>query len=275
MGPWHRSKVFNILPAVLLLPVLCVGGGGRSCPHSGSSAPNQTPISKVHSGNYLHLNLLSVSFLSLAAFPHRLNLFYLANDVIQNCKRKNAIIFRDTFAEVLPEAATLVKDPSVCKSIERIFKIWEDRNVYPEETITALKEALSTTFKTQKQPKETQSKPPNKSWKKPQTLTNPKAALKSKIVAEFRSQSLIDELLLYKRSEDQIELKEKQLSTMRVDVCSTETLKCLKGTVGRCSASWQKKGNTVAGRGDVACSLPGATLMIICEGGLLKGVNSV
>lgn len=42
-------------------------------------------------------------------------------------------------------------------------------------------------------------------------------------------QSLIDELLLYKRSEDQIELKEKQLSTMRVDVCSTETLKCLKG----------------------------------------------
>lgn len=47
--------------------------------------------------------------LSSAAFPHRLNLFYLANDVIQNCKRKNAIVFRDTFAEVLPEAASLVK----------------------------------------------------------------------------------------------------------------------------------------------------------------------
>lgn len=44
-----------------------------------------------------------------------------------------------------------------------------------------------------------------------------------------QSQALIEELLLYKRSEDQIELKEKQLSTMRVDVCSTETLKCLKG----------------------------------------------
>ncbi|KFW02797.1 Regulation of nuclear pre-mRNA domain-containing protein 2, partial [Fulmarus glacialis] len=171
-------------------------------------------------------------FLSLAAFPHRLNLFYLANDVIQNCKRKNAIVFRDTFAEVLPEAASLVKDPSVSKSIERIFKIWEDRNVYPEETILALKEALSTTFKTQKQLKETLNKQPNKPWKKSQTSTNPKAALKSKIVAEFRPQSLIDELLLYKRSEDQIELKEKQLSTMRVDVCSTETLKCLKDKTG-------------------------------------------
>uniref|UniRef100_A0A8C6YTL7 Regulation of nuclear pre-mRNA domain containing 2 n=1 Tax=Nothoprocta perdicaria TaxID=30464 RepID=A0A8C6YTL7_NOTPE len=171
-------------------------------------------------------------FLSLAAFPHRLNLFYLANDVIQNCKRKNAIVFRDTFAEVLPEAASLVKDPSVSKSIERIFKIWEDRNVYPEETILALKEALSTTFKSQKQLKETLNKQPNKPWKKSQTSTNPKAALKSKIVAEFRPQSLIDELLLYKRSEDQIELKEKQLSTMRVDVCSTETLKCLKDKTG-------------------------------------------
>ncbi|KAM6365359.1 regulation of nuclear pre-mRNA domain-containing protein 2 isoform 2-T2 [Pluvialis apricaria] len=147
-----------------------------------------------------------MKWLRRSAFPHRLNLFYLANDVIQNCKRKNAIVFRDTFAEVLPEAASLVKDPSVSKSIERIFKIWEDRNVYPEETILALKEAL--------------------------TSTNPKAALKSKIVAEFRPQSLIDELLLYKRSEDQIELKEKQLSTMRVDVCSTETLKCLKDKTG-------------------------------------------
>ncbi|XP_062367153.1 regulation of nuclear pre-mRNA domain-containing protein 2 isoform X3 [Cinclus cinclus] len=172
-----------------------------------------------------------MKWLRRSAFPHRLNLFYLANDVIQNCKRKNAIVFRDTFAEVLPEAASLVKDPSVSKSIERIFKIWEDRNVYPEETILALKEALSTTFKTQKQLKESLNKP-NKPWKKSQTSTNPKAALKSKIVAEFRPQSLIDELLLYKRSEDQIELKEKQLSTMRVDVCSTETLKCLKDKTG-------------------------------------------
>ncbi|XP_037682015.1 regulation of nuclear pre-mRNA domain-containing protein 2 isoform X8 [Choloepus didactylus] len=173
-----------------------------------------------------------MKWLRRSAYPHRLNLFYLANDVIQNCKRKNAIIFRESFADVLPEAAALVKDPSVSKSVERIFKIWEDRNVYPEEMIMALREALSTTFKTQKHLKENLNKQPNKQWKKSQTSTNPKAALKSKIVAEFRSQALIEELLLYKRSEDQIELKEKQLSTMRVDVCSTETLKCLKDKTG-------------------------------------------
>lgn len=37
----------------------------------------------------------------------------------------------------------LFRDPSVSKSVERIFKIWEDRNVYPEEMIMALREALS------------------------------------------------------------------------------------------------------------------------------------
>ncbi|KAG8449861.1 hypothetical protein GDO86_016510 [Hymenochirus boettgeri] len=79
-----------------------------------------------------------------SAFNHRLNLFYLANDVIQNCKRKNAIIYREAFAEVLPEAASLVRDASVSKSVERIFKIWEERNVYPEETVVAFKAALST-----------------------------------------------------------------------------------------------------------------------------------
>ncbi|XP_054033574.1 regulation of nuclear pre-mRNA domain-containing protein 2 isoform X1 [Dryobates pubescens] len=235
------------------------GGGGRASSSSSSAAASSSSAGALEASldrklqavtntmesiqglsswcleNKRHHNTIVyhwMKWLRRSAFPHRLNLFYLANDVIQNCKRKNAIVFRDTFAEVLPEAASLVKDPSVSKSIERIFKIWEDRNVYPEETILALKEALSTTFKTQKQLKETLNKQPNKPWKKAQTSTNPKAALKSKIVAEFRPQSLIDELLLYKRSEDQIELKEKQLSTMRVDVCSTETLKCLKDKTG-------------------------------------------
>lgn len=45
----------------------------------------------------------------VANSSHRLNLFYVANDVIQNCKRKNAIVYRIAFAEVLPDACTLVK----------------------------------------------------------------------------------------------------------------------------------------------------------------------
>lgn len=60
----------------------------------------------------LHLFFFFPVFLSFspsADTNHRLNLFYLANDVIQNCKRKNAIVYRSAFAEVLPNAALMVK----------------------------------------------------------------------------------------------------------------------------------------------------------------------
>ncbi|TSL82602.1 Regulation of nuclear pre-mRNA domain-containing protein 2 [Bagarius yarrelli] len=144
---------------------------------------------------------------------HRLNLFYLANDVIQNCKRKNAIIYRGTFAEILPGAALLVRDAKVRKSVERIFNIWQERSVYPEELITELKANL--------QKKETT--PPS---------VTPKAAIKSKILAEFSPQAFIDRLSAYKRAVEESELKEKQLAALRVDVCSTEALKQLKDKAG-------------------------------------------
>lgn len=165
-----------------------------------------------------------------SGFSHRLNLFYLANDIIQNCKRRNAIIYRDTFADVLPEAASLVKDPSVSKSVERIFKIWEDRNVYHEETIASFRSALAGGWSKRERSKSSRAKPVEKPPETPPA--NPKAVLKSKIVAEFRPQGLIDDLLSYKRSLDNVDLKEKQLSNMRVDVCSTETLKRLKDKAG-------------------------------------------
>ncbi|KAJ8354848.1 hypothetical protein SKAU_G00224150 [Synaphobranchus kaupii] len=167
---------------------------------------------------------------------HRLNLFYLANDVIQNCKRKNAIIYRNSFAEVLPEAALLVKDGKVRKSVERIFTIWEERNVYPEELISELKASL-----VKKEPPPGRSSRSNPALlrgtavcqtKKHQAPVNPKAALKSKIVAEFAPQTFIEQLSTYKKSMEEAELKEKQLSALRVDVCSTEGLKRLKDKAG-------------------------------------------
>jgi len=41
--------------------------------------------------------------------------------------------------------------------------------------------------------------------------------------------AFIEHLSTYRNSMDEIELKEKQLAAMRVDVCSTEALKKLKG----------------------------------------------
>ncbi|CAH2326910.1 regulation of nuclear pre-mRNA domain-containing 2 isoform X1 [Pelobates cultripes] len=203
-----------------------------------------------------------LKWLRRSGVSHRLNLFYLANDVLQNCKRKNALIYRDTFSDVLLEAASLVRDQSVSKSIERIFKIWEERNVYTEDTIASFRAALSiersVTEKKKRESKqmytghlhsggygkrersERSERPERSKTVRPKPVEkvqeapaiNPKAALKSKIVAEFRPQNLIDDLLGYKQAIEHVEVKEKQLSNMRVDVCSTETLKRLKDRAG-------------------------------------------
>ncbi|XP_051527718.1 regulation of nuclear pre-mRNA domain-containing protein 2a isoform X2 [Myxocyprinus asiaticus] len=150
---------------------------------------------------------------------HKINLFYLANDVIQNCKRKNAIVYRTTFTDVLLEAIKLVgamKDSKMIKSVGRILSIWEERSVYSEEFISQLKSGLL------------QTEPPPKV----SAPVNSKAALKSKIVAEFVPSAFIEHLSKYRKSMDEIELKEKQLAAMRVDVCSTEALKKLKDKAG-------------------------------------------
>ncbi|XP_040188634.1 LOW QUALITY PROTEIN: regulation of nuclear pre-mRNA domain-containing protein 2 [Rana temporaria] len=167
-----------------------------------------------------------------SGFPHRLNLFYLANDIIQNCKRRNAIVYRQSFAEVLPEAVSLVRDPSVVKSVERVIKIWEERSVYPADTIGSFKSSISGGWSKRERERSKSSRPrPEKPPPEPPVVVN-KAELKSKIVAEFRPQGLIDDVLAYKRGVDHIDFKEKQLSSMRVDVCSTETLKRLKDKAG-------------------------------------------
>ncbi|XP_034553362.1 regulation of nuclear pre-mRNA domain-containing protein 2 isoform X2 [Notolabrus celidotus] len=185
---------------------------------------------------------------------HRLNLFYLANDVIQNCKRRNAIVFRSAFAEVLPNAALLIKDGKVRKSVERIFVIWEERSVYPEELIAQLranlnkkekereklkeKEREKEKLKEKEKEKEKEREKEREKEKEKQKETTPatapvnKAALKSKILEEFAPHSLVEQLSRYKQAVAEEEFREKQLAALRVDVCSTEALKRLKDKAG-------------------------------------------
>ena len=74
----------------------------------------------------------------------RLALFYLANDVIQNCKRKNAKILQDKYREHLVAAVAYVRDDSIRSSIERVVRVWAERNVYDKDFIDRLLKELST-----------------------------------------------------------------------------------------------------------------------------------
>ncbi|EDW03393.1 uncharacterized protein LOC6562345 isoform X2 [Drosophila grimshawi] len=73
---------------------------------------------------------------------HRLVLFYLANDVIQYSKRKH-YEFVECWATALQRATTMVRDERVKGKILRIFKIWEQREIYNEEFLSDLSGLLN------------------------------------------------------------------------------------------------------------------------------------
>lgn len=75
---------------------------------------------------------------------NRLTLFYLANDVIQYSKRKN-YEYVDSWGTYLQKATTLVRDEKVKHKILRIFKIWEQREIYNDEFLADLNGLLSAT----------------------------------------------------------------------------------------------------------------------------------
>ncbi|CAG2163779.1 unnamed protein product, partial [Oppiella nova] len=103
-----------------------------------------------------------------AKSSHRLTLFYLANDVIQHAKRKGFPQFVDHFADYLKKATALCIEDKISASIDRVFNIWLERNIYSEELIEELRGLLS-----------------GKSVH---------LAAVSKIVAEFKLSELIDKI---------------------------------------------------------------------------------
>ncbi|KAF3839706.1 hypothetical protein F7725_018423 [Dissostichus mawsoni] len=191
-------------------------------------------ISKLCIENKMHHSLIVrywMKWLKKSDHSHRLNLFYVANDVIQNCKRKNAIAFRASFAEVLPNAAQFIREPKCRKSVERIFTIWEERSVYPEEVIAGFKAGINKKEKEREKQKE-KEKERKKEKEKQKEKEKEKERRKKRRRPRQLSQSLIDQLSKYKQVVAEEEFRENQLAALRVDVCSTEALKRLKDKAG-------------------------------------------
>ncbi|XP_075215429.1 uncharacterized protein LOC142321322 [Lycorma delicatula] len=73
----------------------------------------------------------------------RLSLFYLANDVIQNSKRKG-YDFVESWGTALQRATTMVRgDDKVRTKVLRLFTIWNERNIYDESFLVDLVGLLS------------------------------------------------------------------------------------------------------------------------------------
>ncbi len=140
--------------------------------------------------------------LIIAKPTHRLTLFYLANDVIQHAKRKGVPQYVDDFAIILKEATNLVKGDKISSSVDRVFNIWLERNIYSEEFIDQLRGLLSG--------------------------TSVRSAAISKIVAEFKLSELIEKIKKLKKAEQNSSEKLETLMKCKVDATNSEVLNKLK-----------------------------------------------
>ncbi|GFW67822.1 regulation of nuclear pre-mRNA domain-containing protein 2 [Trichonephila clavipes] len=133
---------------------------------------------------------------------HRLTLFHLANDVVQNSKRKGFALFVNSFAEVLKEATLLVRDEHIRSAILRVFKIWEQRSVYSPEFIADLQAIL------------TNSKVP---------ATAPK-----KLLGDFNPETVIKKIRSVLKLEVDISTKKSSMNLSKLDATDAEIVQQLK-----------------------------------------------
>lgn len=81
-----------------------------------------------------------------ASKSKKLTFMFLANDVIQNSKRKGPE-YAGEFSKVLAKALGHIRESSVEKktidSLDRILNIWDDRRVYDEAQIKSFRKALT------------------------------------------------------------------------------------------------------------------------------------
>lgn len=81
--------------------------------------------------------------LQKARVSHRLTLIYLANDIVQNAKRKNTLSFIDAFKSILKDTIPYLRDDKIKKSVERVFSIWQDRAIFDAKYTNELKALLN------------------------------------------------------------------------------------------------------------------------------------
>ncbi|KAI6652265.1 Regulation of nuclear pre-mRNA domain-containing protein 2-like [Oopsacas minuta] len=141
----------------------------------------------------------------------RLLLFYLANDVLQNSRRKGVPIFHSALKPHLLDASLFASGQKIQTSIERIFKIWKERKVYDKRFIEELKKRIT-------------MGPHTVIIKLPSAENLP-----IRDVPDFKASTLCDALDDMQKFESDLHVKASVMSKLRLDVADTRSLSLLKG----------------------------------------------
>lgn len=149
----------------------------------------------------------------------KLALFYLANDVIQNCKRKNAKVYQDTFKKCLNEAIRLVRVDSIKKNVERVLDVWLERQVYDKDLIDKLHATLKATNQN------LTHSPPDKTVEAEKPVPSTPVVEKSpslskeeieKIIAEFQPKNVCESISAFQAVTNETSLSKAQVEATRI-----------------------------------------------------------
>ncbi|XP_075535948.1 uncharacterized protein LOC142571468 isoform X1 [Dermacentor variabilis] len=166
---------------------------------------------------------------------HRLTMLYLANDVLQNGKRKGVQQFVESFGDVLPEQTPLFRDERIAKQVDRVFSIWAERSVFSSDFIKGLKEMLheskhSGSHHRSGSKHELSSDDSTKLPKEPEKKESgkPKNPEVEKIILEFKPEKAIEKIKKIKKIEIETSTKLTNLTSRNMDVSSSEVLRKFK-----------------------------------------------
>ncbi|PAA75130.1 hypothetical protein BOX15_Mlig015948g3 [Macrostomum lignano] len=73
----------------------------------------------------------------------RLALIYLANEILHNCKRKDASVYKDEFKKVLPNALSQLKGTNIVDKVVRVLELWSDRKLLDSAVCSGLIAGIS------------------------------------------------------------------------------------------------------------------------------------
>ncbi|KAK6630984.1 hypothetical protein RUM44_003156 [Polyplax serrata] len=131
-----------------------------------------------------------------ASEKRKITFIYLANDVIQNSKKKGPE-YGQEFGNILPKAfehmSTIENfDEKSRKSLERVLNIWEERGVYEAKQITEFKQALDSLIEPAQKKKKTIEDDKKKHRKEKYSPVNTKEKKKTETETEIDGDTMKD-----------------------------------------------------------------------------------
>ncbi|CAG5084391.1 Oidioi.mRNA.OKI2018_I69.PAR.g10629.t1.cds [Oikopleura dioica] len=143
---------------------------------------------------------------------HRLTLLYVANDVIQNCRKRGSEYkeLSENWKEVMPRAFDYFSHEAIRSGVDKVLSVWESRTIMDAERIKLLKEKLDNPANNQN------GSGKNDHYVEP-NLSLPLDSPGSGEPREFLYTDLVEAIREYSKCENELKLKKELLESSGIE----------------------------------------------------------